>query len=169
MKAGESGRRNMRLLSRFLLTLTGMVIVFTIVFHTLMAWEGQEHSWITGFYWSFTVMSTLGFGDITFQSDIGRIFSIFVLLSGVIFLLILLPFTLIEFFYAPWVESRSRRIIQHSLPDTASGHVILLSYEICQLTIVWPHFYELGITTLDDIAFRNLPDMLESIKRNRFD
>ena len=113
MKAGESRRRNMRLLSRFLLTLTGMVIVYTIVFHTLMAWEGQEHSWLTGFYWSFTVMSTLGFGDITFQSDIGRIFSIFVLLSGVIFLLILLPFTLIEFFYAPWVESRSRRIIQH--------------------------------------------------------
>ena len=76
MKAGESRRHNMRLLSRFLLTLTGMVIVFTIVFHTLMAWEGQEHSWLTGFYWSFTVMSTLGFGDITFQSDIGRIFSI---------------------------------------------------------------------------------------------
>ena len=126
----------MRLLSRFLLTLTGMVIVFTIVFHVLMAWEGQEHSWLTGFYWSFTVMSTLGFGDITFQSDIGRIFSIFVLLSGVIFLLILLPFTLIEFFYAPWVESRSRRIIQHSLPDTVSGHAILLSYDSISSTLI---------------------------------
>ena len=136
MKAGESRRRNMRLLSRFLLTLTGMVIVYTIVFHTLMAWEGQEHSWLTGFYWSFTVMSTLGFGDITFQSDIGRIFSIFVLLSGVIFLLILLPFTLIEFFYAPWVESRSRRIIQHSLPDTVSGHAILLSYDSISSTLI---------------------------------
>ena len=136
MKAGESRRRNMRLLSRFLLTLTGMVIVYTIVFHTLMAWEGQEHSWLTGFYWSFTVMSTLGFGDITFQSDIGRIFSIFVLLSGVIFLLLFLPFTLIEFFYAPWVESRSRRIIQHSLPDTVSGHAILLSYDSISSTLI---------------------------------
>ena len=136
MKAGESRRRNVRLLSRFLLTLAGMVIVFTIVFHVLMAWEGQEHSWLTGFYWSFTVMSTLGFGDITFHSDVGRIFSIFVLLSGVIFLLILLPFTLIEFFYAPWVESRSRRIIQHSVPESVSGHAILLSYDSISSTLI---------------------------------
>jgi len=113
-----------------------MVVAFTVIFHILMAWEGQQHSWLTGFYWSFTVMSTLGFGDITFHSDIGRLFSIIVLLSGVIFLLILLPFTLIEFFYAPWVESRSKRIIQHSLPETISGHAILMSYDPISSTLI---------------------------------
>jgi hypothetical protein len=30
-------------------------------------------------------MSTLGFGDITFESDAGRLFSIIVMVSGVIF------------------------------------------------------------------------------------
>jgi transaldolase / glucose-6-phosphate isomerase len=36
--------------------------------------EGREHSWITGVYWTLTVMSTLGFGDITFETDLGRLF-----------------------------------------------------------------------------------------------
>ena len=34
--------------------------------------EHEQHSWITGFYWTLVVMTTLGFGDITFTSDIGR-------------------------------------------------------------------------------------------------
>ena len=58
--------------------------------------EEQEHSWLTGFYWTLTVMTTLGFGDITFHSDIGRLFSVLVLLTGVILLLIVLPFTFIR-------------------------------------------------------------------------
>jgi len=61
-----------------------------------MELEGEYYTWVTGFYWTLTVMSTLGFGDITFTSDLGRIFSIIVLLSGVIFLLVLLPFTFIQ-------------------------------------------------------------------------
>jgi voltage-gated potassium channel len=36
-----------------------------------MRWEGQQHSWLAGVYWTLVVMSTLGFGDITFTSDLG--------------------------------------------------------------------------------------------------
>ncbi len=39
-----------------------------------MAAEGQDHSWITGVYWTLTVMSTLGFGDITFATDLAAAF-----------------------------------------------------------------------------------------------
>ena len=56
-----------------------------------LAYEGRQESWLTGVYWTLTVMSTLGFGDITFHSDIGRVFSVFVLLSGIILLMIMLP------------------------------------------------------------------------------
>jgi voltage-gated potassium channel len=70
--------------------------------------EGRYHSWITGVYWTLTVMTTLGFGDITFASDIGRFFSIIVLLSGIVLLLILLPFMFIRLFYAPWLEAQVR-------------------------------------------------------------
>ncbi len=126
----------MRLLWRFFLTLVTLVVIFSVIFHVLMAWEGQKHSWITGFYWSLTVMSTLGFGDITFHSDIGRLFSILVLISGVIFLLILMPFTLIEFFYAPWVESRNKRIVRDRLPDSVSDHVVLLKYDSVSSSLI---------------------------------
>jgi Trk K+ transport system NAD-binding subunit len=53
-------------------------------------------------------MSTLGFGDITFSSDIGKLFSVVVLLSGIVFLLVMLPFTFIQFFYAPWLEEQNK-------------------------------------------------------------
>lgn len=116
-------------LMRFLLLLTALITLYSVLFHYIMDYEGQSHSWITGFYWTLTVMSTLGFGDITFQSDLGRAFSTIVLLSGVIFLLILLPFTFIEFFYAPWMRLQKEKRAPSSLPPKTSGHVILTALE----------------------------------------
>jgi hypothetical protein len=95
---GKSAQRNLKVLSQFVIALTALVAVYSVLFHFIMAWEGQRFSWLTGVYWTLTVMSTLGFGDITFQSDLGRLFSIVVLLSGTLFMLILLPFTFIQFF-----------------------------------------------------------------------
>lgn len=122
-------RRNVQLLLRFLGLLAIMVLSYSIIFHGLMVLEGQEHSWITGIYWTLTVMSTLGFGDITFTTDIGRIFSIIVLLSGMIFLLVLLPFTFIEFFYSPWMQAQAEMRAPRELPSTTRGHVILTHYD----------------------------------------
>ena len=124
-----TSRRNIRLLLRFFLILVVMVAVYSILFHVLMVFEGQEHSWLTGVYWALTVMSTLGFGDITFTSDVGRAFSIVVLLSGMVFLLILLPFTFIEFFYAPWMKAQAEARAPRQLPESASGHVILTNLD----------------------------------------
>jgi hypothetical protein len=119
-----SSRRNLRLLSKFLLALGAMIATYSILFHALMDLEGQEHTWITGVYWTLTVMSTLGFGDITFQSDIGRVFSVVVLVSGVMFLLVVLPFTFIEFFYAPWLEAQRQSRAPRSVPPATRDHVI---------------------------------------------
>ena len=91
--------------------------------------EGQQHSWITGFYWTLVVMTTLGFGDITFTSDLGRLFSIVVLLSGVFFLLVMLPFLFIRLFYAPWLESRVRLRAPREVPAGHDGHVIITEYD----------------------------------------
>ena len=104
-----SMRRNLRILLRFMALLVLLIAVYSVLFHVIMEYEGQNHSWMTGFYWTLTVMSTLGFGDITFNGDLGRAFSIVVLVSGVMFLLIVLPFTFIQFFYAPWLEAQTRR------------------------------------------------------------
>ena len=79
-------------LIKFVAILLILIISYSIIFHYIMEYEGHYHSWLTGFYWTLTVMSTLGFGDITFHSDLGRAFSLLVLISGVIFLLILSRF-----------------------------------------------------------------------------
>ena len=119
----QTGTRqsNVRLLVRFLVLLVGIVTLYSVLFHVIMEHEGQNYSWVTGFYWTLTVMSTLGFGDITFQSDLGRIFSMVVLLSGVIFLLVMLPFTFIQFFYAPWLEAQNRARAPRALPAGTRG------------------------------------------------
>ena len=73
-------------------------------------------------------MSTLGYGDVSFTSDLGRLYSIFVLLSGIIFMLVLLPFTFVELFYEPWMRARARRQIPRAVSAQMAGHVILTFY-----------------------------------------
>ncbi len=124
----RAGQRKLKSLGKFLLVLVAMVVLFSVLFHFIMAWEGREFSWVTGMYWTLTVMTTLGFGDITFNTDLGRVFSIVVLMSGTFFMLTLLPFTFIQFFYAPWMEAQAVALAPHELPRAASGHVVLTSY-----------------------------------------
>ena len=128
MMRGRTNKQNLRILAKLLITLLGIVTVFSILFHVLMLRENQEFSWITGFYWTLTVMSTLGFGDITFHTDLGRLFSICVLLTGTFFMLILLPFTFIQFFYAPWMQAQLESRAPHQLPPDTHGHVLLTHY-----------------------------------------
>lgn len=118
-------RMNLIILARFLLTLALLITTYSLLFHYIMEFEGRYYSWVTGFYWTLTVMTTLGFGDITFQSDLGKLFSMVVLLSGVVFLLILLPFTFVEFFYAPWIKAQQAARAPKQLPEKTSGHVII--------------------------------------------
>ena len=129
-------RRNIRLLFRFLLVLTALVVIYSVLFQVLMVYENRQHSWITAFYWTLTVMSTLGFGDITFTSDLGRIFSVVVLLSGMVSLLMLLPFTFIEFFYAPWMRAQSEARARRDLPQSTTGHVILTHYDPVSIALI---------------------------------
>jgi Trk K+ transport system NAD-binding subunit len=117
--------RNIRNLIKFFVALIAMVTAYSILFHFLMIFENREFSWITGFYWTLTVMSTLGFGDITFATDLGKLFSIIVLMSGIVFLLTMLPFTFIQFFYLPWLEAQARAKAPRELPEGTQGHVIL--------------------------------------------
>jgi Trk K+ transport system NAD-binding subunit len=126
---GES-RENLTALFKYFVFLAVMITVYAVLFHVIMGRiEGQQHSWITGFYWTLVVMTTLGFGDITFTSDIGRFFSLIVLVSGVVFLLVMLPFLFIRLFYAPWLESRVRLRAPREVRAGTSGHVIITEYD----------------------------------------
>lgn len=122
-------QRNVGALMRFILVLFVLIVGYSLLFHVIMEREGQHHSWLTGFYWTLTVMSTLGFGDITFHSDLGRAFSMLVLVTGIVFLLVLLPFTIIQFFYAPWVDAVEAARTPRKAPGDLSGHVIIIHHD----------------------------------------
>lgn len=126
----QQTRRNLKALLKYVLFLVAVVLVYAVLFHWIMvSVEKRDHSWLTGIYWTLTVMSTLGFGDITFDSDVGRAFSIVVLVSGIVLLLIVLPFAFIRFFYAPWLEAQVRLRAPREVPGETAGHVIICSYE----------------------------------------
>ena len=132
----RTAKRNFKLLFGFIIILTIIIVIYSVLFHFIMNFEHQEYSWITGFYWTLTVMSTLGFGDITFSSDLGKVFSMLVLVSGVVFLLVMLPFTFIQFFYAPWLEAQSRARAPRELPEKTTGHVIFTHFDPITMHLV---------------------------------
>lgn len=126
---GGVTHRNLRFLGWFAVFLVVLIVIYTVIFHEIMEVEGQEHSWLSGLYWTLVTMSTLGFGDITFQSDMGRLFSVVVLVSGMLLLLVLLPFSFIEFFYSPFVKAQQEARAPRMVPAGLKGHVILTHYD----------------------------------------
>jgi voltage-gated potassium channel len=129
--ASRRTQTNIRKLLIFIGVLVAMFIVYGVIFHYVMEYEGQEdYSWLTGFYWTLVTMTTLGFGDIVFITDLGRLFSMIVIISGVLFLLVLLPFTFIEFFYAPWMKAVNQARAPKELPEETKGHVIITHLDV---------------------------------------
>lgn len=136
LSLSKSSRPNTRVLLRFLGALASMIALYSVVFHLLMLREGQDHTWLTGVYWTLTVMSTLGFGDITFHTDLGRAFSILVLMSGMVFMLVLLPFTFIEFFYKPWFAAQAAARVPKEVDPETRGHIIMTSYDETTVALI---------------------------------
>jgi voltage-gated potassium channel len=114
----------LRAMVRLVLVFAASVLVFSVGFHAIMDYEGRSFTWATSIYWTLVTMSTLGFGDIVFASDLGRMYSVVVLLTGALLILILLPFTFIQLVYVPWSEAMRDARAPRSLPDDTHGHLI---------------------------------------------
>lgn len=120
---------SLRALLRLAVTLVIAVVAFSLGFHVLMAWEGRDFSWWSSVYWTLVTMSTLGYGDITFDSDVGRMYSLVVLFVGAILILVMLPFTFIQVVYLPWRAATRRAGAPRRLPESVSGHVVIAGLE----------------------------------------
>jgi len=117
----RTSRRNARLILRLVFIFVFLVATSSIAFHYLMEMEGKKYSPFTGVYWTFETMTTLGLGDISFDSDLGKLFTITVLLSGIFFLLVVVPFTLYQLF-----QSTAR--VPRELSNETRGHIILTHF-----------------------------------------
>ena len=151
----RNSRKNLATLAKLLALLLLIVLAYSGLFHVLMLGEGRSYSWIDAIYWTITTMTTLGYGDITFEQPAGRLFSVFVMLSGVMFLLVILPFTFIEFFYAPWMQAQAAARTPRELPTGTSRHVILtnydpISYALIPLLNKYKHTYVVLCPTVAD-------------------
>lgn len=122
--ATPQARRSARILGWMLAALAVIVALYSVLFHVIMDHEGQSFSWVTSVYWTLVTMSTLGYGDIAFESDLGRLYSLVVLLSGSVFILVLLPFTFIQFVFLPWMESTQRARAPRRVGDDVRDHVM---------------------------------------------
>jgi Trk K+ transport system NAD-binding subunit len=123
-------KQNLKVLGLYCFFLLSLILIYATIFRFLMQHlEGREFSLIAGIYWTITVMTTLGFGDITFHTDAGYVFAALVTVSGVIFLLIILPFGLISLFLAPWIEERLRYRPAQALPKETRDHVLIFGFD----------------------------------------
>jgi voltage-gated potassium channel len=107
---------SVRALVRLSGLIVGAVALFSVGFHAIMAFEGRDYSWWTSVYWTLVTMSTLGYGDITFLSDLGRMYSLVVLFAGAILILVMMPFTFIQVVYLPWRSAMRRAGAPRELP-----------------------------------------------------
>lgn len=123
-------RQNMKVLCLYGVFLASLILAYALMFDFLM-WrlEGRDFSFMASIYWVITVMTTLGFGDITFQSDLGYLFANIVTISGVLFMIIILPFSMISLFLAPWIEQRLRYHPTLELDEKTSGHVLIFGMD----------------------------------------
>lgn len=127
--SAQAAENSMRALGRLLLVLAISVAAFSIGFHEVMEYEGRRFSWWASVYWTVVTMSTLGYGDITFASDLGRMYSLVVLLAGSILILVLLPFTFIQVVYLPWRAATRRAGAPRTLSSSTRDHVLLTDLE----------------------------------------
>lgn len=143
-----------RALTSLLSLVVAIVAIYAVVFHLLMTREGQTHSWLTGVYWTFQTMTTLGYGDVVFASDLGKMYTVLVLATGVLLLFVLLPFTLIQFVYAPWLEARNAARTPRELPPDTAGHVILTAYGPVEAALIQrlDQFQLPYVVVVDDVA-----------------
>src|SRR5690625_2334557 len=127
---------NFRKLATFLAILVLVDVICSMAFHWVRAADGESYSRLSGVCWAVLAMTTLGYGDIVFHTDLGRFYSLIVLLTGVLFLLVMLPFTFIEFFYAPWMKALNQSRAPRELPVKTSEHVIITHFDSVTAALV---------------------------------
>ena len=133
-----SSRRNISQLMKLIIIVMVFVLISSSVFHLLMKTEGrsENYHWFDGFYWTMVTMSTLGYGEITFNEWPGKLFSIGVMLFGMLSMLVILPFAFIRFAYEPWIEAQNEARTPRKLGINMRDHVIVTNFDAVSRALI---------------------------------
>lgn len=111
---------------KYVFIFTLVVLIHSIVFRYLYLLErGVPSDLVTAFYWSIMTMTTVGYGDVVLHSSLGRMYSIFVAITGVSLIFGML-FPLVV---TPWLEHRLRGLqLPTKPPENLKEHIIICGY-----------------------------------------
>ena len=132
----------------YVLIFSFLVFVYSIVFIDMMRkYENKDYGLITAIYWVIVSMTTVGYGDIYFNSSAGHLFSIIVSLSGV-FMIFALLFPLV---ITPQLEQIIRKELPKKVPLDLKGHIIICGYnQLVETLIVELDEYTIPFVVIDE-------------------
>ncbi len=112
---------------------TFIVILYSMIFQYLMrTYENKNYEFITALYWVVVTMTTTGFGDINFTSSIGHLFSVAVILSGVIMIFgYLFPLVV-----TPQLQMAFRKDLPSKVSEDMKNHIIICGYNQLVETLI---------------------------------
>ncbi len=132
----------------YVLILIIVIIVYSLVFQYLMrTYEHREYDFITSVYWVVVSMTTVGYGDIHFNTPVGHIFSIIIAISGVIMVFaVLFPLVI-----TPWLEQRILKELPKKAPVQLRNHIIICGYnQLVETLVVELQEYGIPFIVVDD-------------------
>jgi len=127
---------------------TFFVLLYSILFQYLMhTYENKDFSFVTSIYWVIVSMTTVGYGEIYFTTQIGQLFSALVALSGVMMIFALL-FPLVV---TPWLEGRILKELPTHAPIDLKDHIIICGYnQLVETLISELDFEKIPFLIIDD-------------------
>jgi len=111
-----------------------LFIIYILVFQYLMVTENQSKNAniITAIYWATSTIATVGYGDVVFTSQTGRIFSIIVQIVGVI----LISSFLITYVITPWMDRTIKFRLPRKVSSGVKDHIIICGYNQMVETLI---------------------------------
>jgi voltage-gated potassium channel len=122
--------------------------------------EDQTVGVMDSIYWTIVTLTTLGAypGNVGLTSDIGKLFTVGIVLTGVLLIFVGVPLTA-----APWLERRLRGFLEpRRAPIPAQNHVILVEYSDVGKQVV----EELKIHEVPFVVIENREDKLRELRHN---
>lgn len=123
----------------------GYMIIRTMI-------EDEEASFLEAFFWTVATVTTMGAPDsVALTSEVGRVYTVIVVFSGLAIFFIGFPF----FIIGPWLEEQVKKATSpERIPLPEKNHVIVCGYT------------ELGEEVIDDLELHNIPYILIDEDKN---
>lgn len=119
---------------KYIVIALGVIGLDVLIFMYLAQYEGQtQHgNLIDALYWVVSTSTTVGYGDIVLMSRPGKIFAMFVQISGILIVFGIL----ITFVITPWFQKTMIIPLPTRAPVGTSDHIIICGYNRLVETLV---------------------------------